>query len=99
MFKVHLIDMQAAAIAKAMLSNGPLHNIIFTVCISYSTLIKLFVSEYVVPYSELHQDGLLAACQDVSSDEEEDVRSQLLLTSRVSSRESIRTAVSERGYR
>ena len=48
--------------------------------------------------SELNQDGLLAACQGVSSSEEEDVHSQLL-SIRVSSKESVRTAVSERGYR
>ena len=52
-----------------------------------------------VPYSEVHQDELSDVRQDVSSSEEEDVQVQLLPAGGASSRESVLTAVSERGHR
>ena len=50
-------------------------------------------------YSELHLYGLSDASQGVSSSEEEDLQAQFFFAGRASSRESVRTAVSERGYR
>ena len=50
-------------------------------------------------YSELHLYGLSDASQGVSSSEEEDLQAQFFFAGGASSRESVRTAVSERGHR
>lgn len=50
------------------------------------------------PYSELHQNGLSNAGQDVNSCEEEDMQVELHPAGGAPSRESVHTAVSERSY-
>ena len=47
------------------------------------------------PYSELHQDE----CHGVSSSEEEEPQVEFIFSGGASSRESVRTAVSESGHR